>query len=322
MLERARQRDALIELIKRGVVAREQRSTAAALAGIEPTPEQWRVFAERSLLLLGVLALATSLCFFIAYNWALLGRLGKFMLVELALAVAVLAALRIGPAQAAGRVSLLAASLLVGVLLGLVGQTYQTGADPWQLFFSWAVLITPWVWVSRSALHGLLWLSLLNLSLILAQAQSAAFLGALVHSQTALVVLLFGLNTAVLWQAEVGLAGHRHAYLWALRLIAIAAGVALTMLAVFALHDPRTAPAWLILWLGWCVVFGRTYYGRDLFMLAGLCLSIIVVLTSVLWRYLLDAADAMGLFVMAILIIAQATAAATWLRQRYKAGVS
>ena len=322
MVERARQREALIELIKRGVVAREQRSTAAALVGIEPTPEQWRVFAERSLLLLGVLALATSLCFFIAYNWALLGRIGKFMLVELALAVAVLAALRISPTQAAGRASLLAASLLVGVLLGLVGQTYQTGADPWQLFFCWAVLITPWVWVSRSASHGLLWLGLLNLSLILAQDQSAAFFGPLMHTQTALVVVLFGLNTAALFLGEVSLAGQGQTYRWALRLVAIAAGIAVTMLAFFALHDPRTASAWLILWLAWCGLFGLTYYTRDLFMLAGLCLSIIVLLTSVLWRYLLDGSDALGLLGMAVLIIAQATTAATWLRQRYRAGVS
>jgi len=31
-------------------------------------------------------------------------------------------------------------TILVGVLLALVGQTYQTGADTWQLFFYWAIL--------------------------------------------------------------------------------------------------------------------------------------------------------------------------------------
>lgn len=322
MAERARQRDALIELIKRGAVAREQRGQAAELAGIYPTLGQWRVFAERGLLLLGVLALAASLSFFIAYNWIEFGRVGKFVLVQSALAVTVLAGLRFGPENTAGRVSLLAASMLVGVLLALFGQTYQTGADPWQLFFTWAVLITPWVWVSRFALQGLLWLGLLNLALILAHAQAGGVLYQILHSPSAVVVSVFTLNSAALCMAEMRLAEQRHRYRWALRLVAVAAGVAVTMLGTFALLDPRTASGWLILWLGWCVLTCLHYYSRDLFMLAGLCLSIIVLVSSWAGRYLFDDADAAGLFLMAMLIIAQTTAAAAWLRQRYSAGVT
>src|SRR5699024_11365250 len=39
---------------------------------------------------------------------------------------------------------LLIASIITGSLLALFGQVYQTGADTWQLFFAWAILITPW----------------------------------------------------------------------------------------------------------------------------------------------------------------------------------
>ncbi len=322
MTERARQRDALIELVRRGGVAREQRAQAARLAGVYPTLAQWRVFADRALLLLGVLAMAASLSFFIAYNWAELGRVGKFVLVQLALFAAVLAGLRLGPARLPGRVSLLAASILVGVMLALFGQTYQSGADPWQLFFVWAVLITPWVWVSRFALHGLLWLGLLNLALILAHDQSAGLAQQILHGQTAVVVAIFCLNAGVLCVAESRLARSRLAHRWVLRLVALAAGIAVTTLAIFALFDPRTASGWLVLWLAWCVLSWRGYYARDLFMLAGLCLSIGVVVTSWIGRFLLDDANALALFVMAMLIIAQGAAAAAWLRQRYRAGVS
>ena len=41
------------------------------------------------------------------------------------------------------------AVLSVGALMALFGQTYQTGADPWQLFFNWAVVIIPFVLISR-----------------------------------------------------------------------------------------------------------------------------------------------------------------------------
>ena len=40
-------------------------------------------------------------------------------------------------------------SLLTGALLALSGQVYQTGADTFELFAWWAVLILPWVLVSR-----------------------------------------------------------------------------------------------------------------------------------------------------------------------------
>ncbi len=52
--------------------------------------------------------------------------------------------LRLGPECTPGKAALLLATLLLGVFLALFGQTYQTGADPWQLFANWALLILPW----------------------------------------------------------------------------------------------------------------------------------------------------------------------------------
>ena len=60
-------------------------------------------------------------------------------------------ALLAGLDRAFGQVLLIAGSVLTGVLLAVIGQAYQTGADVFELFVAWAVLILPWVFVSRSA---------------------------------------------------------------------------------------------------------------------------------------------------------------------------
>jgi len=44
----------------------------------------------------------------------------------------------------------LLALLGIGALFAYFGQTYQTGADPWQLFALWAVLALPLCWGARS----------------------------------------------------------------------------------------------------------------------------------------------------------------------------
>ena len=62
---------------------------------------------------------------------------------------------------------LLIASIITGSLLALFGQIYQTGADTWQLFFAWAILITPWVVIARFPALWLLWLGLINAFLLL-----------------------------------------------------------------------------------------------------------------------------------------------------------
>ena len=53
----------------------------------------------------------------------------------------------------AGKAALLAAALLTGGLLALIGQTYQTGADTFELFATWAALILPWVLAIQQGLR-------------------------------------------------------------------------------------------------------------------------------------------------------------------------
>ena len=62
--------------------------------------------------------------------------------------------------------------MATGAVLALVGQTYQTGADVWELFAAWAALMLPFAWLSRSTASWVLWLGVANLALMRALSQS------------------------------------------------------------------------------------------------------------------------------------------------------
>ena len=118
----------------------------------------WARWGRRALLALGAGQLLAGIVFFFAYNWNDLGDIAKFAIVEAALVIAAGGALLVGLDRAFGQVLLIAASVLTGVLLAVIGQVYQTGADVFELFVAWAVLILPGGVISRSAAHWLIWL--------------------------------------------------------------------------------------------------------------------------------------------------------------------
>lgn len=94
--------------------------------------------------------LGFGLILWIAAHWDHIGRPGRFTLVGGALALAIAASF----VQKIRVPALLAAFLASGGLFALIGQTYQTGADPWQLFATWAALTLPWALAAR---HDALW---------------------------------------------------------------------------------------------------------------------------------------------------------------------
>src|SRR5688572_2321641 len=127
-------------------------------ADILPTRMEWRGFLASLCLWLGTVALVAAVIFFFAFNWDDLGRFAKFGLVEAAILAGLLACWRVGVDGKPGKAVLLLLSLLTGALLALTGQVYQTGADTYELFAWWAVLILPWVLVSRFSPLWLTWL--------------------------------------------------------------------------------------------------------------------------------------------------------------------
>lgn len=169
------------------------RSYLAAVAAVRDEAF-WARWGLRALLALGVGQFLTGVIFFFAYNWNDLSDIAKFAVIEVALAVAVGGALLAGVDRAFGQMLLIAASVLTGVLLAVIGQVYQTGADAFELFVAWAVLIVPWTIISRHAAHWLLWLVVAETALVLYCEQVLVPIRAM---PSELVWVLVGVSVAV-----------------------------------------------------------------------------------------------------------------------------
>ena len=311
-------RKQIITLIEQGRIPAGNIDDALLAAQVRPDSQAWRTFIDRLLLGLGGLALAFSVLFFIAYNWNEIGRLAKFALVEASIVLAIAAYWKLDSDGATGKTALLVATVLVSVLLALFGQTYQTGADPWQLFFNWALLILPWALIGRFPAIWVLWVALLNLSIVLYQQAFQGMLGILFDTKTTVLWPLFLLNLAA-WAAWEMLA-RNHPWLsarWAIRLLAAASGASITGLVVAGIFGAGTSTAaaggvWG-LWLA-ALYFIYRRIKPDLFMLAGGCLSGIVVTVAFVARHTITSGAGGNLLLIALLIIGLGTGAAVWLR--------
>jgi len=310
-------RHTILAWSERGAIADVR--AALDVAGVLPAARDWRVFLDRLLLWSGAVSLAAAVVFFVAHNWNDLGRFAKFGLVGLLLIAAALGYWRLGPDRAAGKASLLVASIFLGTLLALFGQTYQTGADTWELFATWAALMTPWVLIGRFPGLWMLWIAIANVAIVL-YFQIFPGLFGIVFSTERQVWTLFVFNTAALVGWE--LAARYLAWLderWAPRLLAIAGGATVTLLMILAIFDWRaTSAAALIAYPVWLACAYAAYLNlmRDLFVLAGGCLSVIVVVTAFLGKNILDSRAAEGGFLfIALVVIAMAAASGWWLKQ-------
>jgi uncharacterized membrane protein len=249
-----------------------------------PASEDWRQFADRLLLALAVLALTSGVIFFFAYNWELLGHFSRFALAEGALALALLGVWHQGLARIGGQASLFAAALCLGALLALLGQTYQTGADVWELFAFWGLLLLPWALLGQQALLWFFWLALINvaLGLYLADMPDGRF-PSLENWQT---FLLLDLPALSLWEG----AARRLSELnrrWALRLVALGVTACVTYGGIGDILELRVNS--VIAWGLWAAGFWYVYrhHVRDFFMLVLVAASFILLVVAALARALL-----------------------------------
>jgi len=313
----------LLLWIEAGAIRPERINQAMMVTRVIPDGARWQHFLDQLMLVLGGLALACAAIFFVAYNWDALGHLAQFGLVQALMVLALLLWWKLGCETVSAKVALLSAALLLGALLALYGQTYQTGADDWQLFDVWALLLLPWVLLGRFAALWLLLLALVNVSAILYFRTFPGLLWISFTSGDVLLWLLWSIDTLAwaLWES----ASHRFSWLgfrWAVRLVAVASGTAMTLLVLLAIFGPATMPllAWLVfaIWLG-AVYSVYRFRIPDLFMLAGACLTLIVCLTCFLAEFMLGRGDVAATFLLlSFLVVAQAAAAAIWLRRIHR----
>lgn len=152
-------------LFREGIFPPEAWETAQTHSGQRPTQGEWLGYVDRLLLILGTVFLVAGVLFFFAFNWADLPKFGKFAVVQGAVVGVATLAFVLRLERWGGRVALAAAFMLVGIALAVIGQTYQTGADSYQLFVNWLLLITGWVIISRWNVLWLMWMVLANVAL-------------------------------------------------------------------------------------------------------------------------------------------------------------
>lgn len=197
----------------------------------------------------GALCLAAGIVFFFAYNWQDLSAMGRFALLgALVSGFALAGAVAPRPAATA---SLFLGLVATGAWLATIGQTYQTGADAWQLFAAWAALGTLWAWAAQApppwwlvfALAELAVLRYLNVHVGLgletwvdAVFSSRWLSGALLHAVAALG-LLAAWEALARWAPTLGLRG----LVGPRALAALAAGAALWLgiTALFGTPGPQ-----------------------------------------------------------------------------------
>lgn len=170
--------DSIYDVVHRYGLDRAQAAQLWDSAAAQP-PAQWPQRLWRILAWVSALLLGAGLIFWVAAQWPQQTRLFKLYLLQAAVAVPVLGALCLPRVRAA---ALVLATLALGALLAFVGQTYQTGADAWQLFATWAALAWLWVLVARNGLLWALWWCIAAAGLALWQWTGHAW-AALAHAQ-------------------------------------------------------------------------------------------------------------------------------------------
>ena len=262
-----------------------------ALAGFDAEPAALRRRLPIGMAVLAAALLGLGLIFWVAANWEVLGRFGRFALLQAVVLLFGLGALW----RPAWRAPLgLLVWLGTGALFAYFGQTYQTGADPWSLFALWALLTLPLALALRSDLLWAPWVlgAFVGIALWI-QAHSG-------HSWQVgpddLAVHAAGWAVALLLVGAMGAPGRSvtGAGPWALRTAATLAVVVVTGTALAALFA-RTVGAHYLLGLGVLAGMAAVFVPRrhfEVFVLSAVALGLNTLLVAGLGRLLFEGGGA------------------------------
>ncbi len=157
-------RDKIAYLYEKQQISYQAKLQAYAL--IQPNLD-WPKWIIRFSMTIGTAFFLIGVIFFFAYNWASLTDFQKFATVEVGMFVSLLGYLLLPRYHIASKLFLMSLSILIGVFLAVFGQIYQTGADTYELFFMWSVLITGFVFISCFQGLWFLWSLLIHVGFFL-----------------------------------------------------------------------------------------------------------------------------------------------------------
>ena len=310
---------------------------ALEIAQLSPGKDEWLSYINHFLTAVGALLIVAGVTAFFAWNWADLSYMAKFALIQSGIVGAVVLAWRLGIDSVGGRSSLFAGAFLVGVLLAVFGQVYQTGADPYGLFLGWALLILPWAIIGRQAGLWMLFQTLLNLAFIMYWTQVlhpptgwwqlSQLLGPLVwlgstviDSRLASYLFTMNITALLIWEFAANRGVSWIQGRWFPRVLAFGALSTVllpTLIIIFAASFGERAslsnisPFLYIAATAICLYFYQ-YRKPDLFILTLCLFGGIMVITSLAIRFMFE--DIGSVLILAILLMGQVAGAAYWLR--------
>jgi uncharacterized membrane protein len=261
--------------------------------------------------------------FYFAYNWDKLGRFAKLGLIQTGIVVCAAGAHWVRNRALASKVFLLSAAVLVGPLLAVYGQTYQTGADAFELFAAWAALILPWVLISEFAGLWIIWLTVVNAAAVLYWVQVLEPNHIFMHYEV-LFVFLTVFDAWALGSREAGaargwewLSSRWHRWL----LLAAVLFFSTTPTASYIVEpEMRQGPGLLSVFV-WLAAAGGAYYfyrfrRPDLPSLAMIVLSVCIVMLTLIGKIVFEISDEMWSYLFFGLVIVTVMTPATLFLRR------
>jgi uncharacterized membrane protein len=275
-------RFALNELALKHKLSPEARARLDALAPSDTEPQDLNRIVPFGLAVVGALLGGLGIIFWIAANWEYLTKFERFAMLQ-ALIVVMCTGAALRP-TARLPLSILAL-LATGGLFAYFGQTYQTGADAWQLFALWAALTLP---LCLGVRHDALWTAWV----VVAMSAISLALESLSGRVQNLPVILTGWGLALLMTYALSALWRKHtgAGLWSLRTALALTAMLMTACALQALFAPSVAPAYV---LGMAILGAAAFAfcnarHHDTFALSVIGLALNVLLVAGLTRLLFE----------------------------------
>jgi len=326
----------ILQWVESGHIDRNDLNQAIKLTDAEPNATEWLDFLKAVFLWMGMISLCCGVIFYFAYNWQDMSRFTKFALIESVMLLSTFAYIRFAKTKLITSVTLMGMTLFTGALLALVGQTYQTGADPWQLFATWSLLVLPWAFVARATSLWIFWGMLINLSMGLFLQVSSEIFGFFVGEKLEVwtfsllnLVLLCGFELAPFLPAKFfnksddrpsddqskqeSFEDLSNRYVCQLAAFVFEMGI--TFLAIYYIFDYRDEYSGIIFYAIFisAIFYVYRYLIFDLFLLAAASASLIVVIVSVLIEFFGYTLVDGGFLVVGLVIIGLSTLAKIWL---------
>lgn len=244
--------------------------------------KSWINFLNILFIGLGVSLLVAGVLFFFAFNWESLHKFIKIGLIEGLIIAAIAFVYFSKSAEIIKNSVLTGAAMLVGVLFAVFGQVYQTGANAYDFFMGWTMAVFVWSLVSNFATLWLLFIVLVNTTLVLYAMQISGK-----WMMINLISILFVLNAFVciafhlLRQFSNKVAIPKW-FLLTLSLAVVYLGTNSVIMTIFS-RNSNEHSFWLSL-LPVLLVYALGFYyawkEKEIYLLAILTLSVIIIISS------------------------------------------